>query len=157
MFSELPVEEQARMRKQCELMNALAEVLKERIDAFPPVPEGESYESFGGTVQEAMPTDAKPIDDINTLAMLVDHWHGQKFEQGNRLLEIPEGTTIEVEDDKNPGQVIAMDLNGPFHQVFKVGVMTVLHLFKDLPFGASLEDDPSAAVPGTEGAANDAG
>lgn len=93
--------------------------------------------------KEEVPIGAKPIKDIDTFAMMVDHWHGQKIEHGNRLLAIPEGTTIEVEDQKNPGHVIEMDLNGPYLQVFRVGVMTALHLFKDLPFGASIEEGPA--------------
>lgn len=98
--------------------------------------------------KEAVPVGAKPIEDVNTFAMMVDHWHAQCMERGNRVLQIPEGTIIEVADESTPGQTIEMDLNGPYLQVFRVGVMTVLHLFKDLPFGASIEEsanDPAAS------------
>lgn len=93
-----------------------------------------------------VPIGATPINDVDTFAMLIDQWHATKMDHGNRLLKIPEGTTIEVEDAKTPGQTIEMDLNGTYLQVFKVGVMTALHLFKDLPFGASIEE--ASNVPG---------
>ena len=83
-----------------------------------------------------------PIKDMDQFAALIDQWHAQTMENGNRVLEIPEGTTIIVEDEKNPGQVIEMDLNGPYLQVFRLGAQTVLHLFKNLPFGASMEEVP---------------
>jgi hypothetical protein len=98
--------------------------------------------------KEAVPVGATPIVDIDAFAMLVDHWHAEKMEHGNRLLEFQEGTTIEVEDEAKPGEVIAMDLNGAYLQVFRVGVMTVLNLFKDLPFGASIEAAPGDDAPG---------
>lgn len=103
--------------------------------------------------KDAVPIGAQPIEDVNTFAMLVDHWHDQKMEYGNRLLEIPEGTMIELEDEKNPGQVIAMELSGAYMQVFRVGVMTALNVFKELPFGASIvEEAPAIPVAGNDAA-----
>lgn len=152
LFANVDTEEQSRLKEQCMYMVSYAAVLEQRIAAFPPVPElsptldnvTELNPQLAGQAifKEEVPIGAEPIADVDAFAMHVDHWHAQKMEQGNRFLELPEGTTIEVEDHKTPGEVIAMDLNGPYLQVFRVGVETVLNIFKDLPFGASIEDAP---------------
>ena len=160
LFEKVDVDERVRLKQQANWMDNYADVLKQRIAAFPPIvgsingdnpgPRGHEKVTYlnpelaGQAVfKEEVPIGAKPINDVDTFAMMIDHWHAQCMERGNRVLEIPEGTTIEVEDQKTPGQTLEMDLNGPYLQVFRVGVMTVLHLFKDLPFGASIEEAPA--------------
>jgi hypothetical protein len=39
-----------------------------------------------------------------------------------------------------------MDLNGAYLQTFRIGVEAALNLFKDLPFGASIEEAPESPV-----------
>lgn len=149
-FKQVEKAEQWRLQRQYTAMMELLKILMERIAAFPPVigviqATELSPELAGQAVfKEAVPIGAKPIDDIDSFAMLVDQWHGKCMEQGNRLLTIPEGTEVTVADHKTPGEIIAMDLNGPFLQVFRVGVEAALNVFKDLPFGASLEDAPES-------------
>jgi hypothetical protein len=148
LFAQLDLAEQNRLKGQNRLMVAYADVLTERIVAFP-VPSDEELSKvtelnpeLAGTpvFKNEVPVGAKPIEDINTFAMMVDYWHGQCMEHGNRLLEIPEGTTISVEDAAKPGEVVEMDLNGAYLQVFRTGVLTALQVFKDLPFGVSVEE-----------------
>lgn len=155
---------QERLHRQAKVMKEYAAILKERIDAFTPLQPDEEInldnpgprghekvlpvtelnpELAGQAVfKEEVPIGAKPIDDIDTFAMMVDQWHGKCMEQGNRLLEIPEGTEVTVEDHAKPGEVIQMNLDGAYLQTFRVGVEAALNVFKDLPFGASLEDVP---------------
>lgn len=154
LFEQVDFDEQIRMKDQCMYMNSYVAVLEQRIAAFPPI-VGVLADITASTVnvtelspdlavfKEAVPIGAEAIADIDTFAMMIDHWHGVCMEHGNRLLTIPEGTTIEMEDVKKPGQTIEMDLNGAYLQVFRVGVMTALHQFKDLPFGASIEEAPT--------------
>jgi len=163
MFAQVDVAEQRRLRAQHDAMVAYCNILVERIEAFSPVvgiinldnPGPRGHENVielnpdlaGQAVfKEEVPIGAKPINDIDTFAMMVDHWHAKGIEKGNRLLEIPEGTSVELVDAKNPTEVVAMDLTGPYLQVFKVGAMAVLNVFKDLPFGASIEEAPEIAT-----------
>lgn len=143
MFANVNTEEQTRLQAQCSAMKVYSDILADRIAAFPPIVGNlpSNVAELRPAPKEAVP--AQPIMDVDTFAMLVDAWHGEKFEQGNRLLEIPEGTTITLEDEKTPGETIEMDLNGPYLQVFRVGVLTALQLFKNLPFGASIEEVPA--------------
>jgi hypothetical protein len=161
-FTKVDEPEQWRLKRQFTAMAEYAKILGERIAAFTPVepvtnldnpgprgheksiPVTELNPELAGTAlfKEEVPIGAKPIEDIDTFAMMVDQWHGKCMEQGNRLLEIPEGTEVTVENHAEPGKVIQMNLDGPYLHVFRVGVESALNVFKDLPFGASLEDAP---------------
>jgi hypothetical protein len=150
-FKILPEAEKIRIQHQHKAMQEYLKMLIERIAAFPPVEPSNVTElnsELAGTplFKEEVPIGAKPIDDIDTFAMMIDHWHGKCMEHGNRLLEMPEGTQVEVEDEKTPGVVIIMDLNGAYLQTFRIGVEAALNLFKDLPFGASIEEAPESPV-----------
>lgn len=95
----------------------------------------------------AVPAGAPPIADMDSFAMLVDQWHGQCMENGNRVLELGvEGVVISIEDETNPGVVVQLTLDLATAHAFRLGAMTALNLFKDLPFGASLEDAPDDAA-----------
>ena len=88
-----------------------------------------------------------PITDMDTFAMLVDQWHARCMDNGNRVLELgTEGVKVSLEDEANPGQIIQIELDAITAQIFRLGVMTALNVFKDLPFGASLEDAPDDAA-----------
>lgn len=164
LFANVEPAVQERLHRQAKAMKEYAAILKERIDAFTPlqpdeeinldnpgprgheksIPVTELRPDLAGQplFKEEVPIGAKPIEDIDSFAMMVDHWHGKCMEQGNRMLELPEGTTVSVEDHAKPGEVVEMDLNGAYLQTFRVGVESVLNIFKNLPFGASLEDAP---------------
>lgn len=149
-FKSLPEDEKACLDRQHTFMTGYFGTLIERIASFPPVVGNLSLDpATAGSpdvnmFKDAVPTDAKPIEDVDGFAMLVDQWHARCMEHGNRMLEIPEGTTIELEDESKPNEVIAMDLNGAYLQVFRVGVLTILNIFKSLPFGASIETAPES-------------
>lgn len=151
--NQVDPDELRRMRMQHQAMGHYLAILVDRINHFPaleeaPAPaEGTAAVVDANLYKEAVPIGAPVIDDVDTFAMIVDHWHAKSMEHGNRMLEIPEGTMIEVEDQAKPGEVIAMELKGAYHQVFNVGVLTVLNIFKDLPFGASVEEAPAEAEP----------
>ena len=163
MFTNVDPDEQHRLKLQAVAMNGYVGILKQRVDAFPPVvgviPSGDNPGPRGrermvavtelnpelagqAIFKDAVPIGAAPIADIDAFAMHVDHWHGRCIEEGNRMLELPEGTEITVEDNAKPGEVIQMNLDGAYLQVFRVGVETVLNIFKNLPFGASIEEAP---------------
>lgn len=148
LLARVDLDEQERLKAQLAVMEKYLGILDTRIAAFTPVPDGEANIYPAAETQPA--ADLISVDDF---AQHVDLWHARCMEQGNRMLEIPEGTTIQLEDQKNPGELVEMDLNGPYLQVFRVGVLTVLHLFKDLPFGVSVEDAAPEGEPTNDDAA----
>lgn len=153
LFVDVDPMEKDRLQIQAVYMKMYSDILGSRIAAFKPVinetpgPRGKELitelnpELAGQAIfKEEVPIGAKPIEDVDTFAMMVDHWHAQCMERGNRILEIPEGTIVQVEDITKPGEVVEMDLNGAYLQVFRIGVTTALEQFKNLPFGASIEE-----------------
>lgn len=162
LFARLDIAEQDRLKRQLAYMELYSEVLGERITAFPvPVPEASAtYEekpvsemAIGAKVvnlnpglagqaitKEAVVAGDTPIADINTFAMVIDNWHAEKIEQGNRMLNIPEGSSIDYENADAPGLVQKLVLEGAYMKAYRIGVMTSLELFANLPFGASIEE-----------------
>lgn len=147
LFAKVDPAEQDLLKQQIAIMTTYADILEDRIAAFPPVPETSGDNPGPRGLEKSFPIETKPVEDLDGFAMMVDQWHGKCMEQGNRMLAIPEGTVIQVADVKKPGELIEMDLNGAYLQTFRVGIETVLQIFKDLPFGVSLEDAPDDAAP----------
>ncbi len=118
--------EQAQLKDQLRIMKEYAGALKGRIDGFRvPIQGGDDY------------VQSEEIDDINSFAMAIDAWHSTKMEQGNRMLNVP-AESLEYEDVNNPGKSIKLDMTGDVLMAYRIGVMTALHLFAELPFGAEL-------------------
>ena len=73
------------------------------------------------------------IQDINQFASLVANWHQAKMGALKHLLEVPEGTTFTVGEDK-------VVLEGAVLAGFKFGVELAIMQFSYLPFVAEIED-----------------
>ncbi len=145
IFLNQTPEEQQRLRSQHAVMSTYSSILNRRIQSFNHEKEDTSCLNKSVPVHvNAVPTEAKPIDSVDEFAMLVDLWHSTQIELGNRLLEIAEGTEVEVEDEAKPNEVLAVVLEGATLHTFRLGVMAALNLFNDLPFGASIESASDA-------------
>jgi hypothetical protein len=93
--------------------------------------------------------EAVAITSIDQFAMHVDHWHATCMQQGNSVVALgAEGVKISLEDDAKPGEILEITLDAITAQIFRLGAMTALNVFKDLPFGASLEEDPAENAAG---------
>lgn len=88
------------------------------------------------------PVVAGDINDLNAFAAGLEDWHERMFVQANALMEIPDGFAMEY--DPGTGQpVTQLTLTGDVHTAFLAGVTVAAGLFKDLPFGISIEDEAS--------------
>lgn len=136
-YAALGDEERHWLKEQLMVMGVYSDILSRRIDLFVPATNTEA----AALLVEPTTEMSQSIADMDQFAMLVDQWHATTFADGQKLLTIPEGTTVTVEDQKT-GQAIEMDLNGPYLEVFRTGAMAALELFRNLPFGVSVEDNP---------------
>lgn len=85
------------------------------------------------------PVVAGDINDLNAFAAGLEDWHERMFEQANALTEIPDGFALEYAPGKG-APVVPLTLTGDVHTAFLAGVTATAGLFKNLPFGISIED-----------------
>lgn len=150
LFKTVNAEEQGRLRRQESAMTMLADILCERIMSFTPLTqESEADTALPNTsgmipMHVNVPQQDAPIESLDQFAALVDYWHQECMEHGNRVIQLgAEGVIVTVEDDAKPGEVTQITLDVITAQIFRLGAMSALNVFKDLPFGASLEEAPS--------------
>lgn len=150
LFKSVNEVEQDRLRKQEVAMAALADILCDRINSFIPLsqeimPDVVPPNSSGVIPMHVnVPQQDAPIESLDQFAALVDMWHQECMEHGNRVMELgAEGVVITMDDDTRPTEAIQITLDAITAQIFRLGAMSALNVFKDLPFGASLEDDPA--------------
>lgn len=139
-FPDLEDGEQNLLLEQQLMMTGYLDILNLRTKDYP-VPEA-------GSDGPALPVGATAVNDINDFAAAIDQWHGAKIEEGNRLLElgVTKDASVQIEDRENPGTPRTLELTGDVGAAFRVGVDSVLYLFKNLPFGVSVEEAPADAA-----------
>lgn len=137
-FAALEEETKQLLKEQQMLMSAYHDILVLRTKDFPVPAAGTSRLPVGST----------SLDDVSTFAAAVDQWHAAKFEEGNRMLDmgVKVDTSIQIEDHDNPGTQRTLELTGDVGAAFRVGVASVLYVFQNLPFGASVEEAPADAA-----------
>lgn len=148
-FDALEFQQKLLLREQLDAMTAYDHILMKRITLFAPVPEPEPLPNSSNVIPmhvNVVQPNAN-IESMDHFAMLVDHWHDQCFEYAKRVLEIPEGTPATYIDDRTPDIEIIVPLEGQAHYAFQIGALAVMNIFKDLPFGASVEEEAPANGP----------
>lgn len=93
-------------------------------------------------VQEAATQEAPPeliqITDLDSFARMVAAWHENRVARLRHMLDIPEGTEVEIGDTK-------LVLTGEIKDAFRLGLHVALHEMGQLPFVAEFESPEEAA------------
>ncbi len=85
-------------------------------------------------------TETTPINSIQDLAECVMNWHQVKMARLEHLLQIPEGTVMQVDEESS------VTLEDVALAAFKAGVMVSICELDELPFGSSeSEEEPLPA------------
>lgn len=80
------------------------------------------------------------INTIHDLANCVVNWHQAKLAGLEHLLQIPEGTTVQVNDETS------VTLTDTALAAFKVGILTAICELDELPFSSDeVVDEPHPA------------
>ena len=84
------------------------------------------------------PTETVAVESLDQFVMVLTAWHDNKCQVLKHLLEIPEGSEVQVSDDE-PRIMTADLLVG-----FRLGIEMALSELGTLPFVAEMEDVPAA-------------
>lgn len=77
-----------------------------------------------------------PVQDLDQFVRILADWHASKTKQLRHLLQVPAGTTVEID---GVDHVLAGDLRDGFI----AGITVALSLVGELPFVAEVEDAPA--------------
>lgn len=80
------------------------------------------------------------IDSLDQFINILHIWHGRKVQVLEHMLNIPEGTDMEL-DDKN------IQLIGDVRTAFIEGIKLSLHELGTLPFTVEQEDEQDSTQP----------
>lgn len=89
----------------------------------------------------------------NSLKELLDtiqDWHSRALAQAGQLIEIPDGTTAVMKEDKESEEEKSITLTGDVRLGFMLGAVSVASLFDELPFVIIEEEVPSDVKPESE-------
>jgi hypothetical protein len=89
----------------------------------------------------------KTITSIDQLVAYIIQWHQLGMAQAKHMLEMPEGFESEYTDEE--GQTVKIDLTGDTLKAFRMGVLTGIDAFSQLPITYS-EADVSSGEPANE-------
>lgn len=78
-----------------------------------------------------------PVEDLDQFVRILTGWHMERCALVQHLLEVPEGSTFEVD-----GKEIVM--TGATLDGFKLGIEMTMMQLGTLPFEAEMEDEPEA-------------
>ena len=81
-----------------------------------------------------------PVEDLDQFVRILTAWHMEKCALVQHLLEVPEGSTFEVGDDKE------IVMTGAALDGFKLGIEMAMMQLGTLPFEAEMEE--AEPVPG---------
>lgn len=80
------------------------------------------------------------IDDVDSFARHLVHWHQLQMTKLQHMLTIPEGTEVAF-DGQEP-----IVLEGPVHEAFRIGITVALAEFGELPFSPIADDEADGPV-----------
>lgn len=83
----------------------------------------------------------RTIDTVDELGTMFMGWHKNTVAHMEHLLEVPDGTAMEVGDDP-------IVLTGDALAGFKLGIELCLMQAKALPFAPHIEEEEEAPTPG---------
>ena len=93
-----------------------------------------------------MSKDIQPLDTAEDFFAVLSLWHAKQVATLEHMMEIPEGTDVNVEGN----EVHTLKLEGDAHRGFKFGIITALSLLGKLPF-ASVEEEPEQTTDAQSG------
>ena len=84
------------------------------------------------------PTETVAVENLDQFVMVLTAWHDNKCQVLKHLLEIPEGSEVQVSDDE------PRIMTGDLLAGFRLGIEMALSELGTLPFVAEMEDVPAA-------------
>lgn len=76
------------------------------------------------------------VSDLDEFVRTLCGWHQNQVAQMKHMLDIPEGETLELNEEM-------VELKGEAHKAFLAGITVGLSLLGTLPFVAEMEDEPT--------------
>lgn len=82
------------------------------------------------------------IKTMDQLVLFIGLWHKSGINQAKHMLEMPEGFEAEYTDEKT-GETVKLNLSGDMLRAFRMGVLTGIDAFQELPI--AYVDEPKEA------------
>lgn len=89
-------------------------------------------------------------NSLKELLDVIQDWHSRALAQVGQLIEIPDGTTAVMKDDKEGEEEKIITLTDDVRLGFMLGAVSVASLFDDLPFVIIEEEVTSDVKPESE-------
>lgn len=118
-----------------------------------PIEAGKKLKASDIMNNPAAASGTEPVDlietvELETVEQFMHHlfaWHGNKMKTVLHMAAVPEGVSLEITDDAT-GQARDLVLTGDVHKALVLGIKMAASQFKQLPFGATIEEAPADAL-----------